>query len=193
MFFLRINKILLSLLIFLILFFNSNSFNYLVINAAQVNNDSNSNYNQPTQITTIDPRCKDPANSLFDTPECARSRLGVNNINWGFGNVYDIDSTIAVGLNIFIAVIFITAFFFILRGIFNLAQSSDNPDKRSKAIQMIIIPLIAIVLLFISYPFVNGFVYNLTGRETPSTIIDCDKLPTNASQELKDKCRLIKN
>lgn len=187
MFFLNINKIFLGLLVFFILFFN----NFNLINAAQINDQNNNNQGLP--VTTIDPRCKDPSSPLFDTPECARLRLGVNNINWGFGNVYDIDSTIAVGLNIFIAVIFLTAFFFVLWGIFNLAQSGDSPDKRSKAIQMIIVPIIAIVLLFISYPFVNGFVYNLTGREAPSTIIDCNKLPANASQELKDKCRLIKN
>lgn len=183
MFFLQINKIFLGLLLFLISFFIS--FNNL-INAAQVN-DNNS------QVKSIDPRCKDPTHPLFDTPECARSRLGVDNINWGFGNVYDIDSIIGVGLNIFMAVIFIIAVFFMLKGIFNFAQSGDNPDKRLMAIQMTIVPVIAIVLMFISYPFVNGFVYNLTGKETPSTIIDCDKLPTNASQELKDKCRLIKN
>lgn len=187
MFFLHISKIFLSLLIFSILFF----LNFNLINAAQINDQNNNNQGLP--VTTIDPRCKDPSSPLFDTPECTRLRLGVNNINWGFGNVYDIDSTIAVGLNIFVAVIFLIAFFFVLWGIFNFAQSGDNSDKRLKSIQMIIVPIIGIVLLFISYPFVNSFVYNLTGKNVPSTIIDCDKLPANVSQELKDKCRLIKN
>lgn len=140
----------------------------------------------------IDPQCKDPTSPIFDTPECARARLGINNIDFGFAGGYDIDSNISLILTIILVVTIFVSFIFLGVGILKFGSSGDNPDKRTKAIYQMIYSVVAILLAGIAIPFVSGLFFNFTGREVPTTIIDCDKLPKDASKDLIDRCKKIK-
>lgn len=133
--------------------------------------------------------CNNPLSRAYTTAKCAEIRLGLSEIETGTIIVpRDPNSLIVVFFRILLAiVIIITVGRIVIIGI-QIAGLGDDADKRKELFVQIIYTLTGLVIA-LSALGITFLVQNIVfGRTFNDQVFQCSDLPTNASQELKDKC-----
>ena len=133
--------------------------------------------------------CNNPFSEEYTTAKCAEIRLGLSEIETGTIIVpRDPNSLIVVFFRILLAiVILITVGRIVIIGI-QIAGLGDDADKRKELFVQLIYTLTGLVI-GLSALGITFLVQNIIfGRTFDDQVFQCSDLPTNASQELKDKC-----
>ncbi len=138
--------------------------------------------------------CYNPRSPSYSSVECAKVRLGLNEIRseslFVPRNPNDVITIVFMGL---LSIVFMFTVFRVIKIGMELAAAGDSGEKRQKAIQNLVWALVALAVSFSSLGIAMFIVVNILGGKVDNTVLDCDKLPPNASQELKDKCELYIN
>jgi hypothetical protein len=138
--------------------------------------------------------CHDPASDVYDSAECVRVRLGLQEIKTeSFLIPRNPNDIITLVFIVLLAIVFIVSVFRVILISMKFSAAGDNVEKRQEALKQLGAPLIAVAVSFSALGITTFIVVDLLGGTVNNTLVDCDNLPANASQELKDKCNLYIN
>lgn len=177
-----------SFLFLCILISSSNVYSAKAVQS--IGEDNYTRTDNPAENTVIQD-CYNPSSEAYSSAECARIRLGLNEIKseslFVPRNPNDVLTVVFIAL---LAIAFIVTVFRVVIISMQLSAAGDNADKRQEAVKKLVWALVALAIAFSALGITTFIVVNVLGGKVDSTFVDCEKLPENASQELKDKCKL---
>ena len=137
--------------------------------------------------------CFDSTSNDYDTPECVRKRLGLDQVKFPFLGYFDVDSISSLIFNLFLTLANVASVLMVILGGVKIAMAKDNDEERKKGVNIIKWALIALIIINLSFSIASSLLYVITGNEIKDRVINCDDLPESASESLKERCNKLKN